>query len=72
MAAPLISVQNVTKVFRMGDVEVRALRGVSLDVHTGEFVAVHNITVDLEGNIYTAEVADGERVQRFRRIDLQN
>jgi DNA-binding beta-propeller fold protein YncE len=38
----------------------------------GEFVAAHNITVDLEGNIYTAEVADGERVQRFRRIDLQN
>jgi len=40
MAAPLISVQNVTKVFRMGDVEVRALRGVSLDVQAGEFVAV--------------------------------
>jgi DNA-binding beta-propeller fold protein YncE len=38
----------------------------------GEFVAVHNITVDLEGNIYTAEVADGERVQKFRRIDVQN
>ena len=38
----------------------------------GEFVAAHNITVDLEGNIYTAEVADGERVQKFRRIDLQN
>jgi DNA-binding beta-propeller fold protein YncE len=38
----------------------------------GEFVAAHNITVDLAGNIYTAEVADGERVQKFRRIDLQN
>jgi DNA-binding beta-propeller fold protein YncE len=38
----------------------------------GEFVAVHNITVDLEGNIYTAEVATGQRVQRFRRLDLQN
>ena len=38
----------------------------------GEFTAAHNITVDLEGNIYTAEVADGERVQKFRRIDLQN
>ena len=25
-----------------------------------------------KGNIYTAEVADGERVQKFRRIDLQN
>jgi hypothetical protein len=23
-------------------------------------------------NIYTAEVADAERVQKFRRIDLQN
>ncbi len=38
----------------------------------GEFTAVHNITVDQEGNIYTAEVADGERVQKFRRIDLPN
>jgi DNA-binding beta-propeller fold protein YncE len=38
----------------------------------GEFVAVHNIAVDLEGNIYTAEVATGQRVQRFRRLDLQN
>ena len=37
---PLISVQNVTKVFQMGDVEVRALRGVSLDIQAGEFVAV--------------------------------
>ena len=38
----------------------------------GEFTAAHNIAVDQEGNIYTAEVADGMRVQRFRRIDLQN
>jgi DNA-binding beta-propeller fold protein YncE len=38
----------------------------------GEFTAAHNITVDLEGNIYTAEVADGQRVQKFRRIDIQN
>jgi DNA-binding beta-propeller fold protein YncE len=37
----------------------------------GEFTALHNITVDHQGNIYTAEVADGERVQRFRRLDSQ-
>ena len=37
---PLIAVQNVTKVFRMGDVEVRALRGVSLEIAVGEFVAI--------------------------------
>jgi len=40
MAGPLIAVQDVTKVFRMGDVEVRALRGVSLEIATGEFVAI--------------------------------
>jgi hypothetical protein len=35
-------------------------------------MAVHNVAVDLEGNIYTAEVADGMRVQKFRRLDIQN
>ena len=39
-ALSLISIQNVTKVYKMGDVEVRALRGVSLDVGEGDFVAV--------------------------------
>ncbi len=38
----------------------------------GEFTAVHNIAVDHQGNIYTAEVATGERIQRFRRIDPQD
>jgi len=37
---PVISVSDLTKVYRMGDHEVRALRGVSLDVEPGEFVAV--------------------------------
>jgi putative ABC transport system ATP-binding protein len=36
----LIRVSNVTKVYKTGDVEVHALRGVSIDVHAGEFVAI--------------------------------
>ena len=36
----LISVQELTKVYVMGDVEVRALRGVSLKIDRGEFVSV--------------------------------
>jgi putative ABC transport system ATP-binding protein len=36
----LIRLENVTKVYRMGDVEVEALRGVSLAIGEGEFVAV--------------------------------
>jgi putative ABC transport system ATP-binding protein len=40
MASTLIALQTVTKVFHMGDVEVRALRGVSLEIATGEFMAI--------------------------------
>jgi putative ABC transport system ATP-binding protein len=36
----LIRIADVTKVYKSGDVEVHALRGVSLDVHVGEFVAI--------------------------------
>jgi putative ABC transport system ATP-binding protein len=37
---PVIAVRNLTKTYVVGEVEVRALRGVTLDVHRGEFVAV--------------------------------
>ncbi|KPV52347.1 macrolide ABC transporter ATP-binding protein, partial [Kouleothrix aurantiaca] len=36
----LIDIQNVAKVYKMGDVEVHALRGVSLTIEEGEMVAI--------------------------------
>ena len=36
----LIEIQDVTKVYQMGDVEVHALRGVSLTIAEGEMVAI--------------------------------
>src|SRR5579883_2176713 len=36
----LIRLENVTKVYHMGDVEVRALRGVSMTIEAGEFLAI--------------------------------
>ncbi len=36
----MIEIENVTKVYRMGEVEVRALRGVSLRIERGEWVAI--------------------------------
>ncbi len=37
---PLILLQNVTKVYSLGQVEVTALAGVSLEVNAGELVAI--------------------------------
>ena len=36
----LIEVKNVTKVFRSGEIETTALRGVSFSIEKGEFVAI--------------------------------
>lgn len=37
---PVISVQAVKKIYKLGDNTVHALRGVSLDIQAGEFVAI--------------------------------
>ncbi len=37
---PLIEVQGLEKVYRLGEVEVQALQGVSLSIGKGEFVAI--------------------------------
>lgn len=40
VSAPVISLKNIHKIYRTGEIEVHALRGVSLEVKRGEFVAV--------------------------------
>jgi putative ABC transport system ATP-binding protein len=40
MAAPLIHARDLVKVYRLGDNDIRALAGVSVDIAQGEFTAV--------------------------------
>jgi putative ABC transport system ATP-binding protein len=40
MAAPLVELRNVWKIYELGDISVTALAGISLAVDRGEFVAV--------------------------------
>jgi putative ABC transport system ATP-binding protein len=39
-APPVLEVRNLTKVYPMGEVEVHALRGVSLTIQEGEFIVL--------------------------------
>jgi putative ABC transport system ATP-binding protein len=39
-ARPVIELDHIHKVYQMGDVEVHALRGISLTIREGEFVAI--------------------------------
>jgi putative ABC transport system ATP-binding protein len=40
MSNPVISIRNLTRDYAMGTETVRALRGVSLDIHPNEYVAI--------------------------------
>jgi putative ABC transport system ATP-binding protein len=40
MSTPLFEIRELAKVYRMGDVEVHALRNVSLTLHEGQFVVL--------------------------------
>jgi putative ABC transport system ATP-binding protein len=83
---PVIELDHIHKIYRMGDVEVHALRGVSLTIRAGEFVAIMgtsgsgkstmmNIIGCLDRPTRGAYRLDGEDVSQLskdERSDIRN
>jgi macrolide transport system ATP-binding/permease protein len=40
MPRPVIALEGITRIYRLGDIEVRALAGVDLTIESGEFLAI--------------------------------
>lgn len=38
--APIVQLRDIHKIYSSGEVEVHAVRGISLDIHKGEFIAI--------------------------------
>ncbi len=81
MSTALITIENLTKVYRMGEIEVPALRGIDLEIARGEFVAIMgpsgsgkstlmNIIGCLDRPTDGRYLLDGEDVSRMDRVAL--
>ncbi len=83
---PVLQLRNIWKTYRNGSIEVHALRGVDLDVHEGEYVAIMgpsgsgkstlmNVIGCLDVPSYGQYVLDGEDVAQLsdnRLADIRN
>src|SRR5512141_2299148 len=85
-ARPVIQLENIHKTYTMGDVQVHALRGASLTIQEGEFVAIMgtsgsgksttmNIIGCLDRPTSGTYILDGQEVSgltKDERADLRN
>ncbi|WP_420431034.1 ABC transporter ATP-binding protein [Hyphobacterium sp.] len=81
MSAPLIRCRDLTRVYKMGDNEVHALRGVSTDIDRGDYVAIMgpsgsgkstfmNMVGALDRPTTGTLEIDGERLERMKPDQL--
>ena len=82
----IIQVRDLTKIYRFGEVEVHALRGVSLSIQRGEFLAImgpsgsgKSTFMNILGFLdqptqgqYLLEGISGERLSRDEQAEIRN
>jgi putative ABC transport system ATP-binding protein len=70
LAEPMIRVRGLTKVYHVGDVEVRALRGVDLDIARGLFHILGGLTPPTSGTV-TIDGKDLGGMSNQQRTELR-
>jgi putative ABC transport system ATP-binding protein len=85
-ALPVIQLDHIHKVYNMGDVEVHALRGISLTIRQGEFIAImgasgsgKSTTMNIIGCLdrptrgtYILDGHDVSQLSKDERADIRN
>jgi putative ABC transport system ATP-binding protein len=78
---PIISVQELTKIYNMGEVKVHALRGINLDIYQGELTSIMgpsgsgkstfmNIIGCLDLPTHGKYILDGQDVSNYNKDQL--